>query len=107
MRGVDLRRAQLEGAHLFAVAELEGADLRLAHLKGADLGEAWLEGADLREANLAWVDLASARLAFADFAGVSGLETAELAGGDYLFADGLEGTILDINQPPPDVLPAP
>ena len=62
---------------------------------------------DLRGANLSTADLTDANLPFADLTGVRNLETAELAGADYTFADGLEGTILDINQPPPDVLPAP
>jgi hypothetical protein len=37
--------------------------------------------------------------------GVKNLYTAALAGADSVFADGLDETILDINQPPLDVLP--
>lgn len=52
-------------------------------------------------------DWSNADLSFANLTSAKNLETAELAGADYLFAEGLEGIILDINQPPPDVLPAP
>jgi Pentapeptide repeats (8 copies) len=91
LRAVDLRRAQLRGAHLervdlrFALLEqadlrdaylggalLEGADLRGAHLggallegadlRGAHLGGALLEGAGLRGAHLKQANLGGARL---------------------------------------------
>jgi hypothetical protein len=49
--------------------------------------------------------LTDADLSFADLTKVKNLETTELAGTDYIFADGLEGTILDINQAVPYDLP--
>jgi uncharacterized protein YjbI with pentapeptide repeats len=108
--------AQLQDANLFE-AQLQDAVLLKAQLQGADLRGAELQGADLWGANLAWVDLTDADLSFADLSvadrAIDGLPdtlplaSAELAGADYVFADGLKGTILDINQPPPDVLPAP
>jgi uncharacterized protein YjbI with pentapeptide repeats len=105
LRGANLSQARLQGADL-SQAGLQDADLWGAELQGANLRFADLRGADLRSADLRWTDLTAANLSFANFAGVRNLETAELAGADYVFTDGLEGTFLDINQPPPDVLPA-
>lgn len=102
----DFRGANLEGAKL-NWAHLKGANLEEANLEGASLNWANLEGANLGWANLKWAELTDADLSFVDLTNARNLETAELAGADYVFANGLEGTILDINQPPPDVLPAP
>ncbi len=90
---VDLRRANLGGAHLEGAnlggAHLEGADLRDAHLEGAvfreahledaDLGGAHLEGADLRDAHLKGVYLRDAHLEEAHLGGAH-LEKAYLEG---------------------------
>ncbi len=113
LQGANLYDAQLQDAWL-GWAQLQDADLTTAQLQGAILREAQLQGADLRGANLDWADLTDADLSFARLCGeiwggrlcATNLETAELAGADYVFADGLEGTFLDINQPPPDILPA-
>lgn len=56
LRGADLYRAQLQGAHLFGV-DLRGASLMKADLRGANL-----HCADLRDANLLGVQLDGARL---------------------------------------------
>ena len=63
-------------------------------------------GLPISPTDLAWANLTEANLAFADLRGARNLETAELVGADHLFAE-LEGTFLEINQPPPNVLPAP
>jgi hypothetical protein len=101
----DLVRATLTDAFLWG-ADLRRANLTEANLTDAYLGGAKLSGAYLRSANLEWAELTDADLSFADLEGVENLDTAELGGADYIFSDGLEGTFLDINQPPPDVLPA-
>ncbi|MCG7926942.1 MAG: pentapeptide repeat-containing protein [Candidatus Thiodiazotropha taylori] len=110
----DLRGVQLEGANM-EKAIVMGANLEKAHLKdvnlmqadieSATLKEAWLEGANLSFANLRWADLTDADLTFTNLTNSMNLETAELAGIDYVFADGLEGTILDLNQVVPCMLP--
>ena len=133
--GANLKKANLEGAQLWKTSlescnlcstKLQNAQLWGANLQGAYLSEetrirySWsisvrfprchgmqLQGADLRSTDLSFTDLTEADLSFANLEGVKNLDTAELAGADYAFADGLEGTMLDINQPPPDVLPAP
>jgi uncharacterized protein YjbI with pentapeptide repeats len=78
--GVDLRKADLRGAHLegvdfrgahlewadFRDAYINQADLRGAHLEGAILYGAHLEGADLRDARLAQTNLGRAHLKQAD-----------------------------------------
>ena len=91
-----------------------GTDAVTVYFKRADgkLAEQMLFRTDevrlsLAEAGRAWAELTDDDLNFASLKGVKNLHTAELADADYAFADGLEGTILDINQPPPDVLPAP
>jgi uncharacterized protein YjbI with pentapeptide repeats len=106
LEGVWLEGANLEGAQLEG-ANLEGANLERARLEGADLRGARLEGAELLKADLHWANLTDADLSFANLTDTKNLVTAELAGADYIFADGLEGTILDINQAPPDILPGP
>lgn len=97
--GLELRERNLKRARLVG-AVLPKADLRWAQLQDADLGEAQLQGAYLWGANLDWVNFTDADLAFADLIGAKNLETAELAGAEYLFAE-LTGTFLDINQPSP------
>jgi uncharacterized protein YjbI with pentapeptide repeats len=106
LRGADLTAARLQNAVLLG-AQLQGANLFGVELEDASLVGAQLQGADVRAANFEWADLTDADLTFANLEGVKNLDTAELAGADYVFADGLEGTFLDVNQPPPDVLPAP
>jgi uncharacterized protein YjbI with pentapeptide repeats len=120
LQGADLLRAQLQGANLGG-AQLQGANLELANLQDARLYFAQLQSASLRGAqlqgakltqlflpiDLEWADLTDADLGFADLSGIKNLDTAELAGADYVFADGLDGTILDINQPPPYIAVAP
>jgi uncharacterized protein YjbI with pentapeptide repeats len=105
LEGSNLNGASLKGADL-TFAKLEGAKLRRADLEGAILVWASLEAANLAYTNLEWADLTNADLSFADLTGVENLETAELGGTDFTGAE-LTGTFLDINQPPPDVLPAP
>jgi len=106
LAGTRLLLAQLVGTNLWK-ARLEDAQLVFVQLRGANLEKAELRGADLAYSSIEWTNLTDADLSFANLEGVKNLDTAELAGADYAFADGLEGTILDINQPPPDVLPAP
>lgn len=100
----DLRFANLDGSH-FEAAMLENAHLNGARLVGASLRLANLRGADLKDANMAWADLTDADLSFADLTDANCLEFMELSGADYIFADGIESTILDINYVAPDVLP--
>jgi uncharacterized protein YjbI with pentapeptide repeats len=104
LQGANLWGVQLQGADLDRV-RLQGADLDGAQLQGANLRWAQLQGANLRWADLEWTDLTHADLCFADLGEVKNLKTAELGGADFAGAD-LTGTLLDINQPPPDVLPA-
>jgi hypothetical protein len=63
LHAVDLRHANLRGAHL------DGANLRGAHLENADLVGVHLDGADLRDAHLEGADLSDAHLEGASFYG--------------------------------------
>ena len=96
LEGIDLRSAHLEGANL-SYACLDNADLRSAHLEGVNLSYAHLNGARLRNAHLKCAFLANAHLEGADLAGAH-LEGASLAGahleGAVLASANLEGASL-------------
>ena len=98
LREVDLRTANLAGAHLEGAilfsAHLERAIFAGAHLKGALLASAHLEGGFLFDAHLERANLAGAHLERANLGGAH-LEGANLAGahleGAYLGDAYLEG----------------
>jgi hypothetical protein len=75
-RGADLRKAQLQGAHLEAT-QLQEADLRGAQLQGAHLQEAQLQGAYLRGAQLQEADLGGAQLEGSRYVTVAQLSTVK------------------------------
>ncbi|MFW6135876.1 MAG: pentapeptide repeat-containing protein [Chloroflexota bacterium] len=104
--GINLRRANLEGAHL-RLAEMQGADLVGANLEGARLmlaqmQESRLRGANLAGASLRYANLEHASLRHADLKGArlshANLGRAFLGGVDLKGADldgaNLEGTFL-------------
>jgi uncharacterized protein YjbI with pentapeptide repeats len=127
LRGASLTWADLKGARLWQTnlqgTNFTGANLEWVDFTGTDrvlVQTDWGDGAEYRvfygsleKGGYGWRAYSvrsgwpSTDLSFANFEGVNNLDTAELAGAEYWFADGLEGTILDINQPPPDVVPAP
>jgi Pentapeptide repeats (8 copies) len=88
LHSVDLRRAQLIGAHLerafLEQSHLEGANLREAHLEGAalyiaHLEQAYLDRARLERARLHGIHLEGAYLSGAHLEGI-GLDSAYLEG---------------------------
>jgi hypothetical protein len=97
LSGVDLRRANLGGAHLVG-ALLRAANLEWAFLGGAHLEEAYLGGANLEEADLEGARLEEALLGGANLEGAdltdAHLEEASL-GGANLERAGLGGAHLE------------
>jgi hypothetical protein len=87
LRGADLRRANLQSAHLFG-ASLPGADLDRSNLNGADLRGANLQDALLNAANLHAANVIRANLQGA-FLSLAHLQVADLRGAN------LEGAVLD------------
>lgn len=86
--------------------DLNRVCLRNVDFINTNLSGAHLSGAHLIGANLTWTNFSKATLSFVRLDNTKNFQSAEVGGADYLFAE-LTGTFLDINQPPPDVLPAP